>query len=123
MLLGNRTMGAMSDLVSQFEISPCTAVINYQDHPVRVSPLVYADLFKWLQNREQGIPAYVIVDMTPQDAQVVRLEGDKAIKYSESEPRSKHRSLCAAEVSLLHVRREVLRNRRRRQRVVDLPRS
>ena len=85
-LLGNRTMGTMSDLVSQFEISPLYSQINYQDHPVRVSPLTYADLFKWLQNREQGIPAYVIVDMTTQDAQVVRLEGDKAIKYSESEP-------------------------------------
>lgn len=85
-LLGNRTMGAMSDLVSQFEISPLYSQINYQDHPVRVSPLVYADLFKWLQNREQGIPAYVVVDMTSQDAEVVRLEGDKTIKYSESEP-------------------------------------
>ena len=85
-LLGNRTMGAMSDLVSQFEISPLYSQINYQDHPVRVSPLTYADLFKWLQNREQGIPAYVVVDMTSQDAEVVRLEGDKTIKYSESEP-------------------------------------
>lgn len=85
-LLGNRTMGAMADLVSQFEISPLYSQINYGGHPVRVSPLGYADLFKWLQNREQGIPAYVIVDMTSQDAQVVRLEGDKTIKYSESEP-------------------------------------
>ena len=85
-LLGNRTMGAMSDLVSQFEISPLYSQINYNDHPVRVSPLGYADLFKWLQNREQGIPAYVIVDMTSQDAQVVRLDSDHAIKYSESEP-------------------------------------
>ena len=67
-LLGNRTMGTMSDLVSQFEISPLYSQINYQNHPVRVSPLGYADLFKWLQNREQGIPAYVIVDMTTQDA-------------------------------------------------------
>ena len=85
-LLGNRTMGTMSDLVSQFEISPLYSQINYQNHPVRVSPLGYADLFKWLQNREQGIPAYVIVDMTTQDAQVVRLEEGKTIKYSESEP-------------------------------------
>lgn len=53
---------------------------------MRVSPLGYADLFKWLQNREQGIPAYVIVDMTSQDAQVVRLDSEHAIKYSESEP-------------------------------------
>ena len=86
MLLGNRTMGSMSDLVSQFEIAPTYSQINYKDHPVRVSPLGYADLFKWLQNREQGIPAYVIVDMTSQDAQVVRLDGDHSIKYSESEP-------------------------------------
>lgn len=86
MLLGNRTMGSMSDLVSQFEIEPTYSQINYKDHPVRVSPLGYADLFKWLQNREQGIPAYVIVDMTSQDAQVVRLDSDHSIKYSESEP-------------------------------------
>ena len=83
-LLGNRTMGTMSDLVSQFEISPLYSQINYQDHPVRVSPLVYADLFKWLQNRQEGIPAYVVVDMTTQDAQVVRT--DQGIKYSQSEP-------------------------------------
>ena len=83
-LLGNRTMGTMSDLVSQFEISSLYSQINYQDHPVRVSPLVYADLFKWLQNREEGIPAYVVVDMTTQDAQVVRTE--QGIKYSQSEP-------------------------------------
>ena len=85
-LLGNRTMGTMSDLVSQFEISSLYSQINYQDHPVRVSPLVYADLFKWLQNREDGIPAYVIVDMTTQEAQVVRLDEGNAIMYSESEP-------------------------------------
>ena len=83
-ILGNRTMGTMSDLVSQFEISTIYSQINYQDKPVRVSPLIYADLFKWLQNRSEGIPAYVIVDMTTQDAQVVRL--DNPIKYSESEP-------------------------------------
>lgn len=85
-LLGNRTMGTMSDLVSQFEISTLYSQINYNDTPVRVSPLGYADLFKWLQNRSNGIPAYAIVDMTSQDAQIVRLEGDQTIKYSQSEP-------------------------------------
>ena len=85
-ILGNRTMGAMSDLVSQFEISRLYSQINYQDHPVRVSPLNYADLFKWLQQRSNGIPAYALVDMTTQDATIVRLEGDRTIKYSQSEP-------------------------------------
>lgn len=83
-LLGNRAMGSIPEYVSQFEISPAYSMINYQGRPVRVSPLTYADLFKWLSNRSQGIPAYVLVDMVTQEAKVVRLKD--SIKYSESEP-------------------------------------
>ena len=84
-LLGNREMGSIPEYVSQFEISPLYSQINYQSSPVRVSPLGYADLFKWFTNREAGIPAYALVNMTTQDAEIVRLE-DKPIHYSESEP-------------------------------------
>ena len=84
-LLGNREMGSIPEYVSQFEISPLYSQINYQGTPVRVSPLGYADLFKWFTNRESGIPAYALVDMTTQDAQIVKL-GDNAIFYSQSEP-------------------------------------
>lgn len=87
-LLGNRAMGSIPEYVSQFEISPMYRQINYQGRPVRVSPLNYADLFKWFINRSEGIPAYVIVDMTTQDAEVVRL--DQPILYSESEPLSRN---------------------------------
>ena len=45
----------------------------------------YADLFKWFTNREGGIPAYALVNMTTQDAEIVVL-GDSPIYYSESEP-------------------------------------
>lgn len=83
-LLGNRAMGSISEYVSQFEIADTYSMINYRGRPVRVSPLVYADLFKWWSNREQGIPAYVLVDMATQEAEVVRL--DQPIRYSESEP-------------------------------------
>lgn len=83
-LLGNRAMGSIPEYVSQFEISTTYSQINFQGKPVRVSPLVYADLFKWFLNRTEGIPAYVIVDMTTQDARVVRLE--QPILYSDSEP-------------------------------------
>jgi hypothetical protein len=83
-LLGNRAMGTMADYVSQFEISPLYSQINYQGAPVRVSPLVYANFFKWFANRDSGIPAYVIVNMTTQDTQVVRL--DQPMYYSESDP-------------------------------------
>lgn len=84
-LLGNREMGSIAEYVSQFEISNLYSQINYQGGPVRVSPLGYADLFKWLTNRVEGIPAYALVNMTTQDAEIVRL-GDKAIFYSQSEP-------------------------------------
>ena len=59
-LLGNREMGSIPEYVSQFEISPLYSQINYQGSPVRVSPLGYADLFKWFTNREAGIPAYAL---------------------------------------------------------------
>lgn len=83
-LLGNRTMGTMADYVSQFEISDLYSQINYQDAPVRVSPLNYADVFKWWSNHNTGIPAYVIVNMSTQDTQIVRLEDP--IYYSDSDP-------------------------------------
>ncbi len=84
-LLGNREMGSIPEYVSQFEVSTLYSQINYQGKPVRVSPLNYADLFKWFTNREAGIPAYALVDMTTQDAEIVRL-GEEPIHYSASEP-------------------------------------
>ena len=83
-LLGNRTLGEIPEYVSQFEISNIYSQINYQGRPVRVSPLEYADLFKWFYNKDTGVPAYVLVDMASQDTQVVRL--DQPIYYVDSEP-------------------------------------
>ena len=82
--LGDRQMGTLSDMVSQFEYSGDSTQINYQGRPVRVAPIAYADLFKWLTNRGQGLPAYVVVDMVTQEAAVTRLP--QGMKYSFSEP-------------------------------------
>jgi len=82
--LGDRQMGTLSDMVSQFEYSDDSTQINYQGRPVRVAPIDYADLIKWLTNRGGGLPAYVVVDMVSQEATVVRLED--GMKYSFSEP-------------------------------------
>ena len=82
--LSDRQMGTLSDMVSQFEYSNDSTQINYQGRPVRVAPIAYADLIKWFTNRAQGLPAYVIVDMVTQEAQVVRLS--EGMKYSFSEP-------------------------------------
>ena len=82
--LGDRQMGTLSDMVSQFEYYGDSTQINYQGRPVRVAPIAYADLIKWITNRGTGLPAYVVVDMVSQEATVVRLQ--EGIKYSFSEP-------------------------------------
>ncbi len=81
--LGQRKLGEMADLVSQFEIQNIYTQINYKGKPVRVTPLMYGDAIKWLNNQKQGIPAYITVDMTSQETQLVRLK--EGIKYSDSE--------------------------------------
>ena len=81
--LGDRQMGTLSDMVSQFEYSNDSTQINYQGRPVRAAPIVYADLIKWFTNRSGGLPAYIVVDMVTQEATVVRLT--QGIKYSFSD--------------------------------------
>ena len=66
-LLGNRKMGSMVDMVSQFEVDELYSQINYKDRPVRVSPLKYASLIKWFTNQSEGIPAYITIDMATQN--------------------------------------------------------
>ena len=87
-IIGARTLGTLSDLVSQYEVSNSYTQIAVRDaggnaHPYKVSPLEYASFFKWLTNASSGIPGYVKVDTVEFDAEFVRLEGDY-IKYSPS---------------------------------------
>lgn len=81
--LGQRKLGEMSDLVSQFVIEEDYTQINYKGKPVRVTPLIYGDIIKWFNNRKDGIPAYITVDMTTQETSLVRLE--KGMKYAPGE--------------------------------------
>ena len=81
--LGDRQMGTLSDMVSQFEFSNDSTQINYQGRPVRVAPIVYADLIKWFTNQADGLPAYIVVDMVTQEATVTRLT--EGMKYSFSD--------------------------------------
>ena len=83
MKLGNRKLGELADMVSQFEVADDYTQINYQGRPVRVTPLRYGDLIKWLNNRSQGLPAYLIIDMVTQNVEVVRL--DEGIRYTTAE--------------------------------------
>ena len=82
--LGNAKLGELSDMVSQFEVDETYYTqINYKGTPYRVTVLRYGDFFKWFKHTKEGLPAYVLVNMVTQEAQVVRTES--GIKYSESE--------------------------------------
>lgn len=81
--LGDRKMGELSDMVSQFSVMDNYTQINYQARPVRVTPLAYADVFKWFSNVQEGIPGYLLIDMVTQEVELVRLE--EGMKYSTAE--------------------------------------
>ena len=81
--LGDRKLGELSDMVSQFEVTNNYTQINYKDAPVRVATLEYGDVFKWLSNKGDGLPAYIIINMVTQNAEVVRLS--EGMKYSPAD--------------------------------------
>lgn len=83
MRLGNRQLGAITDLVSQFEASDEYTQININSRPYRVTPLEYAGFFRWLNNFQQGIPHYLQVDNVTGE---VKLQTPpQPIRYSKSE--------------------------------------
>ena len=81
--LGDRKLGELSDMVSQFEVVDDYTQINYKGRPVRIATLMYADLVKWFTNRSDGLPAYLLIDMVTQNVELVRLE--EGIKYTNVE--------------------------------------
>jgi len=72
--LGDKVMGEMSDLVSQFEVSSEYSQISWQDGTYRVTPLAYQSFIKYLRNRKDGIPGYILVNTTTGSARLQRLE-------------------------------------------------
>ena len=81
-IVGNRTLGTLSDVVSQYEIGEKYTQINLGGTPKKVANLEYADFFRWLNNKERGIPGYVKVDPVANSAEYVALE--KPMKYVDS---------------------------------------
>lgn len=81
--LGNRHLGALTNLVSQFEAADDYTQINIDSYPYRVTPLEYAGFFKWLNNFGEGIPHYFKVDNVTGTVTVETPE--QPIKYSYSD--------------------------------------
>lgn len=86
MVLGDRVMGKMPELVSQFEVSKEYTQISYDDSVYRVTPLEYAGFIKYLGNKEEGIPAYITVNSVTGETKLVKLKdlGLDGMKYVPS---------------------------------------
>lgn len=81
-IIGNRTLGALSDVVSQYQVNGTYYQINYKHTPKKLSNLEYVDFFKWINNRDSGIPGYVMVDPVNSTAEYVKFTDP--IKYVDS---------------------------------------
>lgn len=81
-IFGNRKIGSLSDVVSQYEIEADYTQISIKGQPMKVSGLKYASFFKWWNNRNSGVPGYVQVNPVNSDAKYVKLT--KPMKYVPS---------------------------------------
>ncbi len=80
--LGDRVMGEMTDLVSQFYVSSLYTQINYNNEVVRVTPLEYYSFIKYFTNHKDGVKGYIIVNSVNGKSELVKLE--KGMKYMPS---------------------------------------
>lgn len=80
--LGDRVMGQMTDLVSQFTVSNLYTQINYNDEITRVTPLEYASIIKYFTNHKTGVTGYIKVNSVTGKSELVRL--DEGMKYMPS---------------------------------------
>ena len=81
--LANKALGDLAEkgYVSQFTASTESTQINYKGVPVRVAPLKYANIIKWLNNTREGLPGYVRINMADEKTEFV----EATIKYSTEE--------------------------------------
>ena len=80
--LGDKVMGEMTDLVSQFQVSNEYSQVSYKAGTYRVTPLAYDGFIKYVRNLKTHIPGYIIVNTTTGETKLNRLE--KGMKYVPS---------------------------------------
>lgn len=81
-IFGNRKIGSLLDVVSQYEIEADYTQISIKGQPMKASGLKYASFFKWWNNRNSGVPGYVQVNPVNSEAKYVKLT--KPMKYVPS---------------------------------------
>ena len=81
-MLGDRKLGALSSVVSQYVVSDDYTQINYKGKPIKITHLEYDGFFKWIGNRSNGIPGYIMVDTLGNTAEYYEVQG--GIRYAQS---------------------------------------
>lgn len=79
--LGDRTIGSIKNS-TWYEVDDEYNLIKYQGEQYRISPLNYGGYWKSQKAKTDGIPGYVIVNTSTQEAKFIKL--DEGIKYSPS---------------------------------------
>ncbi len=80
--LGDRTIGGIKN-ATWYDVDDEYNVIVYQGKQYRISPLNYSGgVFRYNKAKYFGLPGYVLVDTTTQEAEYVELE--KPMKFSPS---------------------------------------
>lgn len=73
-VMGDKKLGEIQGLGSQFDIDDTYTLVTIRDQIYRVAPLEYQSMIKWFQNRNEGIPGYVKVNVNdPSDVSLVTL--------------------------------------------------
>lgn len=80
--LGDRVMGQIPELVSQFYVSNNYTQINYNNEIIRVTPLEYNGIFKYIANYKDGVKGYITVNSVDGTSNLIKL--DKGMKYMPS---------------------------------------
>ncbi|MGN1202330.1 MAG: hypothetical protein ACI4RF_03480, partial [Eubacterium sp.] len=85
--LADQQLGSLSEYKSQYVVSGNSTQINYKNTPVRVAYLEYADVFKWINNTKNGLPAYMLIDLVSQKVSAINCVDmfGEGIKYSPTE--------------------------------------
>ena len=78
-MLGDREIGSLSNVVSQFNVSYDYSQIDFGGKPIKVSALEYAGFFKWINNRDNGVCGYVTVDPVSMSASYQESKGMKYV--------------------------------------------
>ncbi len=81
-MLGDRKLGALSNVVSQYVVSDDYTQINYHGKPIKITHLEYDGFFKWIGNRANGIPGYIMVDTLGNTAEYYEVK--EGIRYAQS---------------------------------------